>query len=124
MALESKLNLLINYANLFYLNKGMTDYLQIHNLIAFSFSMLEKELHLKAYGHSGVLLLNLMNPDYENAWEPGNVQRVYRKCLLVLLAETQRAQGNIKTHDLPQTLILFSQPPALGSGSDEACLSR
>lgn len=67
MALERKLNLLINYANLFYLNKRMTDYLQINNLIAFSFSMLEKELHLTAYGHSGVLLLNLMNPDYENA---------------------------------------------------------
>lgn len=27
---------------------------QIHSLIAFSFSMLEKELYLKAYGHSGV----------------------------------------------------------------------
>lgn len=41
----------------------MTDGLQIHNLIVFSFSVLEKELYLKAYDHPGILLLNLKSPD-------------------------------------------------------------
>lgn len=43
------------------LNKGMPDGLQIHSLIDFSVLMLGKELYLKAYGHSKVLLLNLIH---------------------------------------------------------------
>lgn len=47
--------------------------------------MLEKELHLKAYGHSWVLLLNLMYPDYKNVWESQEMYRKYTwKCPLIL----------------------------------------
>lgn len=70
--------------------------------------MLEKELYLKAYGHSGVLLLPLMYPDYINVregvtWAVSSGVKASRG--------TGRAQGRrFKGKPFPQ-----SPPPSLDS---------
>lgn len=74
MVLQRKLHSPVHLANLFYLNEGMADCLQIHSLFIF---IVVKELYLKAYGHSGIPLLNLMYPDSKNV--RGN-QEMYSKC--------------------------------------------
>ena len=92
----------------------LIDCLRIHDLTVFSFSVLEKELDLKAYDHSGILLLNLMSPDYKNVWESQEMYSKYTwKCPLILLTVGGQAScywnspcsGEMpEMHVLPQSL--------------------
>lgn len=65
-------------------NKKMTDDLQIHNLLIFSFLMLGKELYLKTFGHSQVFCLNLIEPNstIKCMKESGNLHMSRLTCIV------------------------------------------